>query len=491
MSEKNCRYQNPILYADYSDPDVIRVGDDYYMVASSFCNAPALPVLHSRDLVHWQVVNYVMERLPLPKYDVPCHGQGVWAPSIRHHQGRFYVFFPMPDEGIYMAHTNDPLEKWSDPILVRGGKGWIDPCPLWDDDGKAYLVNAFAKSRCGVKSLLNIAPMHPDGTALISDGKIVFDGHNTQPTIEGPKLYKRNGYYYIFAPAGGVKHGWQTVLRSRDIWGPYEEKIVMMRGGSSINGPHQGGLVDTPGGEWWFVHFQDVGVCGRIVHLQPVCWKNDWPVIGEEKDGEGWGEPVGSWTMPEHRHCITPPVDQHRFGLPSLAWQWNANGRREWIALENEGFSLIAKSFSGKLCDCPNLLLQKFPASAFEVCCSVSVSDLCENTEAGVVMLGKHYGAVVIRAETNKQFSICTLCGEINGEKETLYEIARIDKLENVQLQLCVEGIKCRLVLITGGQTMELMDFCADAGIWVGAKFGLYCIGEGGRIKVDSVVVKV
>ena len=160
---KNGNYRNPVLYADYSDPDAIRVGDDYFMISSSFCNAPALPVLHSKDLVNWKVVNYVLDKIPEFRYRNPIHGCGVWAPSIRYHEGTYYVCFPMPDEGIYMTTTKDPFGKWSEPVNIRPGAGWIDPCPFWDDDGKAYLVAGVAKSRIGYKSVLHMIEMQPDG----------------------------------------------------------------------------------------------------------------------------------------------------------------------------------------------------------------------------------------------------------------------------------------------------------------------------------------
>mgnify|MGYP000301143089 len=142
-------YTNPILYTDYSDPDAIRVGEDYFMIASSFCNTPAVPLLHSKDLVNWKVINYIMDKLPFEYYDKPVHGCGTWAPAIRFHEGTYYVFIPMPDEGIMMCKTTDPWGKWSEPAYVRKVVGWIDPCPFWDEDGKAYMVTAFARSRIG------------------------------------------------------------------------------------------------------------------------------------------------------------------------------------------------------------------------------------------------------------------------------------------------------------------------------------------------------
>lgn len=228
----NGTYQNPVLYADYSDPDVCAAGDDFYMTASSFNCIPGLPILHSRDLVNWSLVNYALPvQEPKEFFDKAQHGKGVWAPAIRFHKGEFYIYWGDPDYGIYMIKTRDPKGSWSKPVLVKAGKGMIDPTPLWDEDGKVYLIHAYAGSRSGVNSILVICELNAEGTEVISDPVMVFDGNDGKNhTVEGPKLYKRNGYYYIFAPAGGVATGWQLVLRSRNIYGPYESKIVMAQG---------------------------------------------------------------------------------------------------------------------------------------------------------------------------------------------------------------------------------------------------------------------
>ena len=144
----------------------------------------------------------------------------------------------------------------------------------------------FLRSRFQILFLVH--HMSPDGRTLLDDGIMVFDGHENHPTIEGPKFYKRNGYYYIFAPGGGVQYGWQTVLRSRDICGPYEDRVVLHEGKTGINGPHQGAWVELENGESWFYHFQDRMAYGRIVHMQPMKWIEDWPVIGSDPDGENF-----------------------------------------------------------------------------------------------------------------------------------------------------------------------------------------------------------
>lgn len=165
-------------------------------------------------------------------------------------------------------------------ILLISGKGLIDPSPLWDDDGRAYIVYAYALSRSGINTILVVQEMKPDASEMVGDPVLAFDGHDGHRVVEGPKFHKKDDTYYILAPAGGVTEGWQLALRSDHVFGPYEEKVVLHQGSTNINGPHQGGLVELDSGEPWFVHFQDKGVYGRIVHLNPVKWEDGWPLMG-------------------------------------------------------------------------------------------------------------------------------------------------------------------------------------------------------------------
>lgn len=299
QSNKAVIYSNPVLPLDYSDPDAIRVGDAYYMTASSFNHVPGLPILKSYDLVHWQLIGHALPTLtPVEHFNTVRHGGGVWAPSIRYHNNQFYIYYPDPDFGIYVVKAKNIAGPWSAPVLVEAGKGLIDPCPLWDTDGNNYLVHAYAGSRAGIKSILVIKKLNAQANKVVDAGRLIYDGHELDPTIEGPKLYKRGGWYYIFAPAGGVATGWQTVLRSKNIYGPYERRVVMEQGTTSVNGPHQGAYLETPTGESWFLHFQDKEAYGRIVHLQPMVWKNDWPIIGVQPSDAPIGNPVSSYPVP-------------------------------------------------------------------------------------------------------------------------------------------------------------------------------------------------
>jgi beta-xylosidase len=266
--------------------------------------------------VNWEIINYALGNLYegdaqlTEHFSKPQHGNGVWAPSIRYHNGEYYIYWGDPDFGVMMVKTRggNPADKWEKPVCVIPGKGYIDTTPLWDDDGRCYLVNGWANSRSKFASVLTVRELSADGTEAIGQPVIVFDGNGTENrTCEGPKFYKRDGWYWIMCPAGGVPTGFQLAMRSKSPYGPYEHKIVLQQGKTAINGPHQGGWVETPSGESWFLHFQDKGAYGRIVHLQPLTWLPDaWPLIGEDPDADGIGQPVSSWPMPS-LHQATPP----------------------------------------------------------------------------------------------------------------------------------------------------------------------------------------
>lgn len=488
-------YQNPILFADYSDPDVIRVGDTWYMTASSFNYVPGLPILISKDLVNWRLANYALERIPDEKYDVPQHAKGVWAPAIRYHDGRFYIYYGMPDEGIFMVSTKDPLGRWDEPVTVLEGKGLIDPCPFWDDDGRAYLIHGYAKSRIGFKSYLGMFPLSVDGRSAIGEDHFIFDGVETQPTIEGPKVYKRNGYYYILAPAGGVKTGWQTALRSKNIYGPYEEKIVMKQGNTVINGPHQGGLTDTVSGEEWFLHFQDRGLYGRIVHMQPVVWENDWPVIGVNAQ-DGCGEPCLTHTKPDigadGAQLLEAPVsleasDDFAASSLNLMWQWTGNPKESFYSLtERDGFlRLYALNPSGKksavLWECANVLTQKLVCPYFKATVCIYTEGLEPGGQAGMVMMGGHYAYMAVRnIGGNKTLvAVESYDGEDGVQEKTVVIRTLTENTEKTELSIAMEkgdqGSLFRMFYTLEGKEVSVpTDFMPSDHTWVGAKIGLF-----------------
>ena len=479
-------YKNPILNADYSDPDAIRVGNDYYLVASSIDAVPGLPILHSKDLVNWTIIGHALKRQPpYEHFSQTQHGNGVWAPSIRYHNNLFYIFYPDPDFGIYVITAKTITGDWSDPVLIEAGKGLIDPCPLWDDNGKVYLIHAYAGSRAGIKNILVIKEMNSTATKTIDAGRLVYDSHGIETTVEGPKLYKRNGFYYIFAPAGGVPTGWQIVLRSRNIYGPYERKVVLHQGSTNINGPHQGAWVTTQKGEDWFLHFQDRGAYGRVVHLQPMSWKNDWPLMGVNIDKDGIGEPVLHFKKPDVGAVYgkTSPQESDEFDQQQLGlqWQWQANPQQNWSYL----YQGALRMFSQKIADSvknywsvPSVLLQKFPAEKFKATTKITFHPNLNNEKIGLIIMGMDYAYISL---TKKQYGIyvsytvCTNANKDNKEQEQI-----ITKLNGNSVFFTVEvkeGAVCNFSYSEDNKNFILIDgsFIAKAGRWIGAKLGYFC----------------
>lgn len=487
-------YQNPVLHADYSDPDVIRHGDDFYMTTSSFNCTPGLPILHSRDMVNWALINHAVPQLPHPRFYSVQPGQGIWAPSLRFHDGKFWIFFAMPDEGIYFVTANDPAGVWSAPHLVQAGRGLIDPCPLWDDDGKAYLVHAYAGSRAGIKHRLRVCPMASDGSRLLGEGKVVFHEPERHPTLEGPKFLKKDGWYYILAPAGGVATGWQTVLRAREVYGPYKDRTVMLQGPTPVNGPHQGALVELPNDMWWFFHFQDAGIYGRIVHLQPVTWIDGWPVMGSDSTGAGIGFPVPNHRKPDikGRHPLANPGTSDEFNALKLElqWQWHSNSLAEWYSLsERPGYLRLFSQHTeqGDLARAGHLLLQKFPATAFTVETWIEFNPKLPGESAGLTVMGLKHAAVALRKSTKKDgYRVVYL---INNIERDVSEV----ECSTVLLRLHVEeGGVCTFGFCAspdGPERLFAEHFHAKKGKWIGAKVGLFALspvaGKAGHADFD------
>lgn len=484
-------YRNPILHCDYSDPDVIAVGEDYYLTASSFQACPGLPILHSRDLVNWRILGYAMERFPDAAYDIPQHGKGVWAPTLRYHGGRFWIFFAAPDEGIFMTSAERPEGPWAPLHLIRAGKGLIDPCPLWDDDGQAYLVRAQAGSRCGgVNSLLTLHRMSPDGRELLDDGTVIIDGNFHHPIVEGPKLYQRNGYFYIFAPAGGVKGGWQTVFRSRSIDGPYEDRIVLIQGNTPINGPHQGAWVETAFGEHWFLHFQDRGAYGRVLHLQPMSWgDDDWPRMGDPKWGVFPREPVLQHPKPRTAEPTTSlrPVasDSLMRGELGLPWQWMANPRPEWGRATTEGLRLASQGTSGGVAhwfEAGNILVQKPLDPRFSATVEVALEPQHDGDQAGLILLSGLSGALFLERNEQGRFQLvqATLSSPQVEQARRVVELAWSHA--SAVLRLTMRDGVCQFFYAdeeSGAFIPVGEPFLPTDAAWIGARIGLFALNPG------------
>lgn len=485
-------YTNPVINADYSDPDVCvgASGEDYYMTASSFQCIPGLPILHSKDLVNWQLIGHAVKELePKQVFDKPAHGCGIWAPSIRYHQGEYYIYWGDPDFGVFMVKTKDPAGEWSKPVCVIDGKGMIDTTPLWDEDGRCYLVNGWANSRAKFASVICVRELSADGTRAIGNPVIVFDGNgNKNHTCEGPKFYKRDGWYWILCPAGGVSSGFQLALRSKSPYGPYEHKVVLAQGKTKINGPHQGGWVHTKYGEDWFMHFQDKGAYGRVVHLNPVDWSTGWPVMGKK------GEPVTTYTKPKSSSTlVVNPVESDEFNSPELGlqWQWQANYHQFFGMPTAFGsmrlYTHKLEEGSKSLWNVPNMLLQKTPADRFTATAKLQFTSKADGQFGGLIMMGLDYSALVVKREGNA-FQLlqmtCKAADKGKAQTETLIATLQPTAVDKTQYRPGIhEDIYLRMTVNDG--TMQFswskngkkFDDCGEPftmreGKWIGAKVG-------------------
>ena len=462
----NGRYRNPILKADYSDPDVIRVGSNFYLVASDF-HFVGIQVLQSKDLVNWRVVGQVFNRLAMdPKYDrMEGYGEGTWAPSLRYHNGEFYLYVCTPKDGLFMWHTKEPAGKWSDMVTVKAIAGWEDPCPFWDDDGQAYLVH----SKKGAGPLI-LHKMSADGTQLQDDGVTIYTG----PVAEGPKMFKRKGYYYISHPEGGVGTGWQTMERSAKIYGPYERRIVLS------GGPHQGGMVELPSGEAWFIGFKSTGWLGRICYLEPVAWGNDgWPVFGDA------GRPVDEWKKPNVGHTYPPsrPETSDEFSGKRLnpIWQWNHNPVNEaWSLEERRGFLRLKALPADDVSHARNTLTQKLWDEYGTIDIRFDLAGMADGQRAGLTFLS---GAAFDWLAAEKSNGICRLVWQDGAGPELKTNgslwLRGVYRHDQAELWYSLDGQNWS----DSGRRVTL-KFAA----WKGARFGIFCYGSsGGFVDVDYV----
>lgn len=489
------RYRNPILHADYADPDAIRVGDTYYMTSSSFNQAPGLPLLQSKDLVNWELVGHALPaQVPAERYAIPQFAKGVWAPCLRHHDGKFWIFYPDPDIGVFVMTAERFAGPWSAPHLLLPGKGIIDPAPLWDDDGKAYLMHGWAGSRAGINNLLTLRAMSPDARQLLDErGPFVIDGHKLpgMHTLEGPKLYKADGYYYVFAPAGGVEQGYQVVFRSRSINGPYESRTVLVQGDTAVNGPHQGAWVRAQDGSDWFLHFQDKKAYGRVVHLQPMRWRDGWPVIGEDSRMPGAGQPVLTHKKPVAGFPVKVPPTGDEFDRPALGlqWQWNANSKPEWYSLAARPGMLRlhtqavpeAKDF---VRNTPSIVSQKLPAPAFVADTRIELANAAEGDRAGLIVNAIQYAWIGLRKTATATQLVYTQCGPFRQfgprcEEETRVVLASAPSSLYLRMSMADGGLATFSYSTDNAVfTPVAPPYQISKGGWVGAQVGLFSVGE-------------
>jgi beta-xylosidase len=373
-----------------------------------------------------------------------------------------------------MSNAENPSGPWSPLHLVKAVPKWEDPCPFWDEDGKAYIGHSIK----GAGPII-IHRLSNDGKQLLDSGLTVYTG----PVAEGTKIFKKDGYYYLSIPEGGVSSGWQTVLRSKNIYGPYEKKVVLERGSTGINGPHQGAMVDTPEGEWWFYHFQHAGTIGRVVHLQPMFWHDGWPVIGVDIERNGIGEPVYVWKKPIASTDIFFPQTDDDFDAPKLGlqWQWNHNPVNEAWSLSRKKGSLILEALPSKTFRLArNTLTQKIMGYKSEVTAEVDISKMADGQRCGLACMGKENKMLgIMKKDSHLTLYMSddtteTAVSTLTGKKFYLHVSIDIPANKFVYSYSLdnKKYIKC-------GEAFD-MAF----GYWKGARIGLYCYNTGKKTGV-------
>ncbi len=398
LVQNKMKYTNPILNADYSDPDIIKVNGGYYLASSSFNYVPGVPILYSKDLVHYKIVSYVIKKLP-SFYNKVRSSNGVWAPSLNYHNNMFYCFIPFPDKGIYYSTCKNPLkDEWSSLKPLLKGKGYEDPTVLFEND-KAYLIFGFVKSRIGFNSKLGLVEFDSSLSNRLTKGyKIIYDGNDSTKTIEGPKIYKINSLYYIFAPAFGVEHGKQLVLRSESIYGPYSYQIVLQeKENDNVYGPHQGGLVHLKNDDYAFIHFVFDENLGRIVYLEPCKYnrKTKWFTMGDSNKN-----PVkkGYLDSKEYPNYCIDYNDNFSSNKLKLIWQTPANPPSIFTKPTKNGLILYTQHNLKPKCirNYPFVLTSKFSSSNFESILKFDISKLKNNCSFGFTLIGEKYMYILL-----------------------------------------------------------------------------------------------
>ncbi len=401
---------NPLFWADVPDPDVIRVGIHYYMVSTSMHLMPGVPIMRSFDLAHWEIVSYVYDTLEdndayTLRNKKNAYGAGSWASSLRFHNGVFYVCFASNDmRRTYIYRTNDIIKGPWDRSILTGV--YHDPSLLFDDDGRVYIVYGAGTIR--------IKELTPDATAFLPGGAdtiiIRTSQEGNRVNVEGSHAYNLNGMYYVFLiqwPSSGHGRRIQWCYRSADLFGGYEGKIVMDDDlGYRNQGVAQGGVFDTPDGDWYAMLFQDHGAVGRIPVLLPVSWRNGWPEIGVG------GKAPHSLAVPLPTAQTAPLVTTDEFNQDKnallLQWQWNHNpDNSNWSLSKRPGYLRLTTGHTVKdILSARNTLTQRTegPACSGEIL--LSTGGMQPGDYAGLAAFQSGYGLIGVHAEDNGLKSI-------------------------------------------------------------------------------------
>ena len=484
----NGSFVNPVLPGDFSDIDAIRVGEDFYATSSTMQYSPGMLVLHSRDLVNWQIVGHVVSDLTgldseLGWQRMNRDGRGIWAGSIRYHAGHFWVYFGTPDGGIYYSTAIRADGPWSVPRLVLKGEGWDDPCPFWDDDGKGYLIEThFGADASGQKYRIHLFSMTPNGDgALPAADRILHQSRGS----EANKMFKVGGFYLHYfsevRPEGRVA----MMERSKSLDGPWEVRQLNHVHGAVDKEPNQGGLIQVKDGHWWFLTHQGKGDWeGRAGVLLPVTWIDGWPILGKPgSDGIGnmvWGgvKPLRS-NLPSHlfvddnfrEHSLAPSWEWRYQPRPNM---WSLTGRslRMWAfaPLDREGFSGVR-----------NVLTQRSARTrASEVTVQMDLDGFVNGEEGGLA----HFARTDCRLAITQHEGVRRLV-RIDQESTTEGPVLSVGTIW-LRSTWTVDGLARFSFSLDGGRFTELGTTCRLSwGAYRGDRVGLYTFGSEEKGYVD------
>ena len=478
--QANGKYKNPLIFADFPDPDVIRVEDTYYMISTTMHHFPGATILKSKDLVNWEYCAQPLTQLSeKDRYnligDKNAYAAGMWACSMTWHDGKFYILINGNDAGGFVLSATDPEGKWEKKQLPRI---YYDPGMLFDG-GKVYVA-------CGIG---NIQMCELDEKFnFIREQNVIKD----KDGLEGCHLYKIGDYYYIYATYGGWPSG-QAVFRSKNIFGPYEEKMLVEKIiNNNPNTIHQGALVETQTGEWWTILQQDLGAMGRMPNLQPVTWEEEWPVVGNN------GVPYTTYTKPKtgtySPRATLPTNDNFRSYELGMQWQWNHNpDGGTWSLIERPGWlRLRPYGSANRLTQARNMLTQRIFAYhdkssvASTGTVRLDVRNLQEGDRAGICILQDPYAAIAVEAKEGKY--------QLVWWQDTLRVDNSFTPSQQIQ-EIETDSIIYLRAAMTYGTSKTQFSYSLDnttftelgnqttlkysLTVFVGARFGLFCYNTG------------
>ncbi|BCU78097.1 glycoside hydrolase 43 family protein [Luteolibacter sp. LG18] len=477
-------FTNPPLYADYPDPDVIRVGDDFYFVTTTFANSPGLRILHSKDLVNWEILGHVVERLEgSEKFDLKngnAYRGGIFAPSIRHRGGVFYVVVTPVGQNTRIYQTKDPKGPWTCHELDRPA---FDPGFFIDDDGKGYIITSGGWD--GTATLLTL---NEDYTKVTSEEKVHFN-----KGAEGSKLVKRGGWYYLFNAIPGRLA--LTVSRAKSLHGPWETREQI----DDRTGGHQGAIVDLPDGRDFGFVMIDNRFAGRMTNFSPVFWEDGWPVWGTK---EAPGKVPERAEKPVKGGPVMQPATSDTFNSATLGvqWEWNHNpDTARWSLIERPGFLRLHATEASTLWTARNTLTQKGqgPWSRGDV--KLDLRNLKPGDTCGFGTFGKVNGhiAVTCGADGALALGMQVIEDTTQGQKTDVRVAPQPFRAKEVFLRteldfksgkaMCAYSLDAKEWKTLGGEFDATYDW--QTGTFQGPQFALFCFNPkpgAGFVDVDA-----